>query len=155
MYTNHKPPIHSAVAKSRILCLIHSDFGSRSVSSITELYHYGVLGMKWGVRKSPDFNNTNAGIPNKPKIDSQKHKQFIEQVNNYSDSMINRSIHNFEKQINNHQTKIQNPAENIPNWNDLSEERQCKIINHWEEEIKLFNEQQKIVKEVFKERGIK
>ena len=40
------------------------------------LSHYGVLGMKWGVRRYQDYDGTRIGASSKPVIDKSKQKDF-------------------------------------------------------------------------------
>ena len=124
-------------------------FGRRFVAN--DLYHYGVKGMKWGVRRTPE----QLGRP-KNKVDSSgksgkmRHEGFAKQVASQGPIQLAKSIRSLEKQISNHEDKLRNPIKYQPNWNSFSQDRQNNELNHWATEIRNFTEQIEIINKVKK-----
>lgn len=71
----------------------------RTPSSMSELYHYGIVGMKWGVRRyqNPDGSLTAAG---QARYTYNERKKSLKNVSNMSDDEIKKSVNrmNLEKQ---------------------------------------------------------
>ena len=64
---------------------------------MNELYHYGVKGMKWGVRRTPEqLGHKNKKIPNALKLENYKGKlYFISENNIDGETLIPRIPKNF------------------------------------------------------------
>ncbi len=72
--------------------------------------------------------------------DKGKHEGFKEQVSQYSDKNLKKAQKNIGKNIKEHEEKIKNDPKS-------------KAVKHWENEIKTWKEQQKIVRQELNERG--
>ena len=91
-----------------------------------------------------------------PDDDNEKHKGWKEQQKKLSDKELQKGINSFEKQIELHKDKINNPEKYYPEWNSLNQkQREALINNKWPSDIKRQEEQKKILEEILKSRGKK
>lgn len=112
-----------------------TSIGSYYVIYGGELYHYGVKGMKWGVRKSP--NKKHSSKKRRAKINLQLfgNKDLERQTPN----QLRKTIKSLKKQIARHVAKIASPESYDVDWNTKSPAHKAGLIHHWTKEIKNMN----------------
>jgi len=67
---------------------------------------------------------------------------------------LQKGINSFEKQIELHKDKINNPEKHYPEWNSQDPRAKIDWINvKWPRDIKRLEEQKKILEEILKSRG--
>ena len=133
--------------------LLHSAFGATTVNELAELYHHGIKGMKWGVRRTPEqLGHHKKNVETSSKSGTMKHEGFRNRAMQYTNTQAERSIRSLNKQITSHQDKIQNPEKHYPNWNLFSNREKSGYEKHWKKEINNFIEQRDIIKQILKGR---
>ena len=103
-----------------------------------ELCHYGVKGMKWGVRRTPE----QLGHASK-KVDKSRKSTIIKtekDLVNQKSSSLKKGIKKLSQQIQIHEDKIRNPAKYDPEWAMLSKQKQEGRIKHWKKELQAFQD---------------
>ncbi len=121
-----------------------------------ELYHHGVKGMKWGVRRTPEElgHKKKVAKPVKNDILNEKHKSSGEAgIAKQKTSSIKKGIRSLEKRIAEHKLKIQNPREYYPQWDTLDDRERQGYFQHWQKEIKTFEDSIDARNRELKERG--
>lgn len=120
-----------------------------------ELFHYGVKGMKWGVRRTPEQ------LGHSPKVAKAGKRVILKEKSNCVEkalktqpsSALRKGIRSLEKRIAEHEAKLATPERFYPEWKSLSESRKRKAILHWEEEISNFKESIDFRNDELKKRG--
>ena len=131
--------------------LMHSAFASTTLAATCELYHYGVKGQKWGVRRTPEqLGRSTKSIATSSKSDKIRHATLEKKLASYGPRQIDKSIRSFEKQIARHQDYLRNPEKHVPDWKTLTDKRRKNHIEHWNTEIRNFKEQREITLKVKK-----
>jgi len=126
--------------------LMHSAFAESTIGTLEELYHYGIKGQKWGVRRTPEqLGHPNKRIENSFNRGKIKNASIYKKAAEYGPRQIAKSIRSFEKQITTHQDYLKNPEKHVPDWKTLTDKRRKNYINHWKEEIRNFKEQRVIM----------
>jgi hypothetical protein len=97
-----------------------------------ELYHYGVKGMKWGVRKTSKSLGSKKIISNPP---DKKSISVEKAIKKQSSSSLKKGIRSLSFRIYEHKSKIENPSKYCPEWGSYSEERKKRLLKHWKKEI--------------------
>ncbi len=83
-----------------------------------------------------------------------KHSGFYDQYIRKSNDEIHKGIQSIGKQIAEHQSKIRNPEQSIPNFKDLDYRQQDALINKkWPSDIKRQIEQKEILEEILRDRN--
>ena len=112
-----------------------------------------VMGVALGYANSV-YNTVNSWFSSEEKSSTEKNQTdnseanqgkntgFKEQVSQYSDKSLKKAQKNLGKSITEHEAKIKNDPKS-------------KAVKHWENEIKTWKEQQKIVQQELNERGSK
>ena len=87
-----------------------------------ELYHYGVKGMKWGVRRTPEqLGHIKKGVAKSQKSSIMKTENDLAKQKT---SSLRKGIRNLSKQIALHEDKIKNPKKYYKNWDLLPEKKE-------------------------------
>jgi RHS repeat-associated protein len=73
------------------------------------------------------------------------HSGFLKQAMGYSRTQLERAASSFQRQIELHEAKMDNPATYIPNWGSMTGVQQQGLMSHWAKEISNFSDQQSIV----------
>ena len=82
-----------------------------------------------------------------------KHANLIPKCESQTIKEIKKSIKSYENQIAKHKDKIANPSKHIKEWETLDPRHQEHLVKvKWSEEIKMFEEQRDILKDVLIER---
>lgn len=74
-----------------------------------------------------------------------RHSGFLRQAKKWTSAQRTRASRNFQKQIELHEAKIDNPGGFIEGWEAMSPQHQQGLIRHWEKEIANFADQQSIL----------
>lgn len=74
-------------------------------------------------------------------------------IKNQESASLRRAIRKYNKRIEEHKNKIENPSQYVPNWNDYSEKQKEGLIKHWKKEIYNFDESINNRIEELKKRG--
>ena len=104
----------------------------------TVIKHYGVKGMKWGVRRTPEQLGHKKKVANNSKNDilkttSPNHKESS--LTKQKSSSLRKGIRSLEKRIQEHETKISNPKKYCHDWNTYNDGKKAGLIRHWKKEI--------------------
>lgn len=100
-----------------------------------ELYHYGVKGMKWGIRKTSKSSNGKRGA----RRSADKKENHIEKaIKTQPSSSLKKGIKSLSSRIYEHKSKIENPSKYCPKWDTYSEEHKQRLLKHWKKEISDF-----------------
>lgn len=108
-----------------------------------ELYHHGVKGMKWGVRRTPEElgHKKKVAEPAKNDILNERHKSSGEAgIAKQKTSSIKKGIRSLEKKIAEHKLKISNPAEYCRDWDTYTDRKKAGLVWHWKKEIRTFED---------------
>jgi hypothetical protein len=81
-----------------------------------------------------------------------KHSGFYNEYIKRSNSEIQKGIDSINRQILEHQDKIQNPKKYISNFDNLDPRQQKALPKKWESDIKRQTEQKNILEGILKER---
>ena len=63
-----------------------------------------------------------------------------------TDAQLKKSIMSYEKQITEHQYKIENPKEYDSDWDNKDERGKIGLIKYWEKEMRNFSDEAEILK---------
>lgn len=116
-----------------------------------ELRHYGVKGMKWGVRNGPPYpiardengaqKKTVAKDEERGRIKDAGLQFFAESDIQYQKSnQLRKGIKSLQKRITEHQYKIAHPEEFYDDWGVRSEKEKSDAITYWKKEIKRYQD---------------
>lgn len=83
-----------------------------------------------------------------------KHSGFYNEYSKKPDSEIQRGIKNINKQISEHQNKIEDPKKSIPDFDKLDPRQQKALPDKWQRDINRQIEQKTILESILKERGL-
>ena len=120
-----------------------------------ELFHYGVKGMKWGVRRTPDQ------LGHSPKVAKAGKRVILKEKSNGGEkalktqpsSALRKVIRSLEKRIAEHEAKLATPERFYPEWASLSEEHRQNSIIHWKKELQGFKKSIEFRNDELKNRG--
>lgn len=120
-----------------------------------ELFHYGVKGMKWGVRRTPEQlgHSPKVAKAGKRVILKEKSSGGEKGLKTQPSSALRKGIRSLEKKISEHKKKISSPEAVYPQWRSYSESRQRSLMDHWNKEITDFNQSILNRKNELKKRG--
>ena len=115
---------------------------NRFLKDQTELKHYGVKGMKWGVHNGPPYPINRKKVAIRNHRDKIKGLQFFAEkdLSGQKDKSIQKGIKSLEKKIQTHQDKMENPEKYVDGWNNLSTVEKEGCLRHWEKEIEGFRQ---------------
>lgn len=102
------------------------------------LYHYGIKGMKWGVRRTPEqLGHARKRVE---KIDKTSIIKTENDLAKQKSSSLRKGIRSLTKQIEEHEEKIRDPENHYEGWDSLSKGKQAGVVKHWKKEIAVFKE---------------
>ena len=61
-------------------------------------------------------------------------------IEHQESSSLKRAMRKYQKRIEEHNDKINNPEKYVPNWNNYDERKKQGLKNHWQKEISNFEE---------------
>ena len=108
-----------------------------------ELFHYGVKGMKWGVRRTPEQ------LGHSPKVAKAGKRVILKEKSSGGE----KGIRSLEKRIAEHEAKLATPERFYPEWASLSEEHRQNSIIHWKKELQGFKKSIEFRNDELKNRG--
>ena len=83
-----------------------------------------------------------------------KHSGFYNEYAKKTDSQIRKGIESINKQISEHQKKIEAPQKFIPDFDNLDPRQQKALPDKWQSDINRQSEQKTILEGLLKERGL-
>ena len=89
----------------------------------------------------------------KPRLEMNLQLFAEKDIKNQESNSLKRAIRKYEKRIEEHTEYINNPKSQIPEWDELSEQRKIGLKKHWEKEIRNFKESINNRIEELRERG--
>lgn len=92
--------------------------------------------------------SSDASTAFKNALEGKKHTKTLEFALDRTLKQNQSSIKSFEKQISKHEGFISNPKSKYQNWDNFSDARKQRELNHWKTEIKGFQEQIDITRDV-------
>ena len=107
-----------------------------------ELFHYGVKGMKWGVRRTPEQlgHSPKVAKAGKRVILKEKSSGGEKGLKTQPSSALRKGIRSLEKRVEDHYKKIQAPEKYCKDWDSYTERAKSGLIKHWKQEIDNFND---------------
>ena len=97
---------------------------------------------------------TNVNDPYNVAKQGGKHSGFYNEYSKKPDAEIQRGIKNINKQISEHQKKIEAPQKFIPDFDNLDPRQQKALPDKWQSGINRQSEQKTILEGLLKERGL-
>ena len=76
------------------------------------------------------------------------YKNYLER----SDKELQKGIDSYQKQVDLHQNKINNPQDNAKDWNKMSQQERNGLINYWKKESNNYRQQRDILKGILSNR---
>lgn len=107
-----------------------------------ELFHYGVKGMKWGVRRTPEQlgHSPKVAKAGKRVILKEKSSGGEKGLKTQPSSALRKGIRSLEKRIAEHEAKINAPEKYCDEWATYSKNERIGMVNHWKKENKDFQQ---------------
>lgn len=104
------------------------------------------------VNKADEVANVNG--PYNVAKQGGKHSGFYNEYSKRHNSEIQRGIRKMNKRISEHQNKIKDPKESIPDFDKLDPREQKALPDKWQSDINRLNEEKTILEGLLKERGL-